>query len=47
MSVEQFNAENPSSTPFNTWLIVNGFQEGQQLKRGQLLKRIVGGGVPK
>lgn len=46
-SVDQFWAENPSTVTKEQWLIANGFEAGQLLKRGQLVKKVVGGALPK
>lgn len=43
MSVEQFHSQYPSTGGLPRFLLVNNLQEGALLKRGQLIKRIVGG----
>jgi predicted Zn-dependent protease len=43
MTVEQFNSQYPSSVPLEQILIINELQAGDQLRAGQLVKRVTGG----
>jgi predicted Zn-dependent protease len=42
MSLQQFNAQLPSSISFAELAIINGLDEGAQLRSGQQIKRVVG-----
>lgn len=46
MTVEQFNAQFPSSVPVETVALINGLQTGGTLRAGQKAKRVVGGTQP-
>jgi predicted Zn-dependent protease len=43
MTIEQFNQQYPSSAPLEQVRILNELNEGDQLRPGQLVKRVVGG----
>ena len=43
MTLEQFNQRLPSTVSVQQLAIINGLEEGQTLKSGQLVKRVVGG----
>jgi predicted Zn-dependent protease len=42
MSLQQFNTQLPSSISFAELAIINGLDEGAQLRSGQQIKRVVG-----
>jgi predicted Zn-dependent protease len=43
MTIEQFNAQYPSSVPLEQVMIINELHPGDQIRQGQLVKRVVGG----
>ena len=42
MSLQQFNARLPSSIPIGELAMINGLEEGAQLRAGQAIKRVIG-----
>jgi hypothetical protein len=47
MSLQQFNAQLPSSIPLAELAIINGLEESAPLRAGQSIKRVIGTAVPR
>jgi predicted Zn-dependent protease len=47
MTLQQFNAQLPSSIPLAELAIINGLAESSPLRLGQLVKRITGTPLPR
>ena len=47
MTLAQFNERNPSTIPVETLAVINGVEAGDMLEAGRIVKRVVGGRLPK